>query len=122
MQNKKTRGFTLIELLVVIAIIGILASVVMVSVGSARSKAEDAQKKGDANQLMMAYELCYSSGETWDSDWLTAGNTITCDGDVVLQRVPSTVTAAATSGYSDYSITATLSDDSTYTCTGGACY
>lgn len=53
----KNRGFTLIELLVVIAIIGILASVVMASLNSARVKARNARRVSDIKQLITAFNL-----------------------------------------------------------------
>lgn len=60
MYRKSTRsGFTLIELLVVIAIIGILASVVLASLNSARGKARDAKRFADLKQLQLAVELYY---------------------------------------------------------------
>ncbi|MFZ4500153.1 MAG: type II secretion system protein [Minisyncoccia bacterium] len=53
----KEKGFTLIELLVVIAVIGILASVVMASLNSARVKARNARRNSDIKQLVNAFNL-----------------------------------------------------------------
>lgn len=56
-----TRGFTLIELLVVIAIIGVLASIVLASLNSARRKSRDARRITDVKQIQLALELYYDA-------------------------------------------------------------
>ena len=56
---KIKKGFTLIELLVVIAIIGILATVVILNVSKAISKARDAKRKDDISQIARAVKMYY---------------------------------------------------------------
>jgi len=59
--KRKNKGFTLIELLVVIAIIGVLASIVLVSLNSARSKGRDTKRVGDVRNLTQALEMYYDA-------------------------------------------------------------
>jgi prepilin-type N-terminal cleavage/methylation domain-containing protein len=63
-QSRSQRGFTLIELLVVIAIIGILSSVVLASLNSARKKGRDARRVADVKQMQLALELYYDNNSS----------------------------------------------------------
>lgn len=59
-KQKTQKGFTLIELLVVIAIIGLLASVVLLALNSARAKSRDAKRVADIRQVMSGLELYFN--------------------------------------------------------------
>ena len=61
MYKKRQNGFTLIEILVVIGIIGILSSIILVSVSSVRIKARDAKRKAEISSIGRMVTLsCYT--------------------------------------------------------------
>jgi len=79
MKTNRKGGFTLIELLVVIAIIGILSSIVLVSLNSARQKGKDTHVIADIQQFRTQLESDaagnYNNSFTW-----SAGTTLTFGG------------------------------------------
>ena len=83
LKNRKrgpfSKGFTLVELLVVIAIIGVLSTLILLQLGAARSKARDAKRVADVNQVRSAQELFfddngrYSQVTNLTADLVTTG-------------------------------------------------
>ena len=70
---RRSKGFTLIELLVVIAIIGILSSITLATIQSARVKGRDTERINELREIRNALELYYTdkgyyppSGCGWD--------------------------------------------------------
>ncbi|MEK7202523.1 MAG: type II secretion system protein [Patescibacteria group bacterium] len=101
-KTLQKRAFTLIELLVVIAIIGILASLIIVSLSGARGKAQDTQRKNNARNLDSALSQHYVDKSGYPSDaGSAAANGATADGGSATCAAPlvaSLVGAYLTSG------------------------
>ena len=72
------KGFTLIELLVVVAIIGMLSSVVLSSLNTARGNARDAKRLQDGRQVATAIELYYNTTNSYPVHGDTGCSTTYC--------------------------------------------
>jgi len=83
-MTKAKKGFTLIELLVVIAIIGLLSTLAVVALSSARQKARDSKRLADMKQVQTALELYHTDKSAYPTEstavTLGAGN-YACLGD-----------------------------------------
>ena len=60
LSSRGQRGFTLIELLVVIAIIGILSSVVLAAMGTARNRGSDSAVRQNMSSVRNQAEIFYT--------------------------------------------------------------
>ena len=109
MNHKSQRGFTLIELLVVIAIIGILASVVVASLNSARNKGNDAAIKANLANIRSQAELYYDG----NNNQYASGAVSACDAASSVFTDPTVANAiAAANTASNGSATCNSSDGS----------
>ena len=110
--NSKCRyqkGFTLIELLVVISIIGVLASIGLASLSSARQKADDTRRTQDMEQMRNALEI-YASKHNGNYPVIAYSNPVTnekfasVENDSIIQRILSLISEKAqAAGRNDHS-------------------
>ena len=90
----RSRGFTLIELLVVIAIIGLLASIVLASVSSARTKGQDAARILDVKSLKTAMEQYDIDNNGYPtSNGTSNGDVLLTDATLVSKLVPKYISS-----------------------------
>lgn len=89
-KDQVNKGFTLIELLVVVAIIGLLSSVVLISLNTARSKARDAKRIADVNMLGKALEIYYNDNASYPPDLAT----LTSGAVIYIGTIPGAPTPA----------------------------
>lgn len=122
----RSKGFTLIELLVVIAIIGLLASIILASLNTARQKGRDARRVADVKEIQLALELYYDANSTYPPDTVTLAATPSAASIPalnptfisVLPTDPSQPGSGASPYYYQYE---SLATDGTTACTSVPC-
>jgi len=129
----KQHGFTLVELLVVIAIIGILTSVVLVSVSTANKRGKDATVQSDLSEIRAQAQLYYNTnggyvGAGYSGGAGTCSTANTVFSDLKIQAQIAAANAANGAGAArevvcnvsadgaDYAVSSPLSTAGTYYC------
>lgn len=127
------RGFTLVELLVVISIIGILTSVVLVSVSTANKRGKDAVVQSDLSEVRAQAQLYYNTnggyvgaGYSGGAGTCATANTVFTDPKVKQQidaanasngaGAANEVVCNVSADGADYAVSSPLSSAGTYYC------
>ena len=96
MKQNSTKGFTLIELLVVIAIIGILSSVVLASLSTARGRGNDSAIKQNLVSLRTQAELVYADSFNFNA---VCGHNNVSQNNIIAQALAEVNRLNGGSGY-----------------------
>jgi len=118
MIKNRSKGFTLIELLVVIAIIGILSSVVLASLNTARTKGNDASIQSNLSTIQTQAEIYYGdTNNTYGTTVTTCSTGMFLDTTIAkaiaaLEVANGASSATCFSGATVYAISSPLSTNS----------
>lgn len=98
---RKEKGFTLIEILIVVAIIALLSTIVLVGVGTFRSRGRDARRISDLSQVQNGLELYYTKNGTYPdaSAWDKLQAALTGSAGLGIVNVPNDPTTGWNYGY-----------------------
>lgn len=88
MSARIKKGFTLIELLVVISLIGILSTLILANLNSARERSRDVQRKSDLRSIQTAFRLYYNDTGGYPSSFPTGGSPWTVGGTTYMSTFP----------------------------------
>lgn len=82
------KGFTLIELLVVISLIGILSTLILANLNSARERSRDVARKSDLRNIQTAFRIYYNDKGGYPSSFPTGGSPWTVGGTTYMSTFP----------------------------------
>jgi prepilin-type N-terminal cleavage/methylation domain-containing protein len=125
---KSKKGFTLIELLVVVAIMGLLATLAITALNTARARARDARRVADIRQIQAALELYFMDEAAYptlvDDDYASfegkclgsTGFAASCSGTVYMGEIPANPNPRTDGGCEDvgYTYTSTQVEGENY--------
>ena len=126
------KGFTLIELLVVVSLIGVLSTLVIANLNSARERARDTHRKSDLRNIQTALRLYYNDEggypttaqfPAWNGPWINGSVTYMnlLPADPLSPAQNYSYTSTDTDDYNLYACLENKSDDKCVTVLGSIC-